>query len=80
MAKVIVVGSLNVDQISYTPKLPEPGETILGSRYEVGCGGKESLFYKENVFRDFLHRKSALTKFVRNIYRTKLTTPVNLVW
>lgn len=40
MTKVVVVGSLNVDQISYTPKLPEPGETILGTRYEIGCGGK----------------------------------------
>lgn len=37
---VLVVGSLNVDLIAYTPQLPKPGETILGSKYEMGCGGK----------------------------------------
>jgi len=37
---VLVVGSLNVDLIAYTPHLPKPGETILGSKYEMGCGGK----------------------------------------
>jgi len=36
----IVVGSLNVDQISYCPRLPAGGETILGTRYETGLGGK----------------------------------------
>ena len=40
---VIVVGSLNVDLIAYTPHLPKPGETILGSKYEMGCGGKVRL-------------------------------------
>jgi len=26
--------------IAYAPRLPGPGETILGSKYETGCGGK----------------------------------------
>lgn len=35
-----VVGSLNVDQISYCPRLPGPGETLMGTKYETGLGGK----------------------------------------
>ncbi|CBY15397.1 unnamed protein product [Oikopleura dioica] len=38
--KILVVGSLNVDQIAYCPRLPLPGETILGEKYETGLGGK----------------------------------------
>ncbi|CBY10764.1 unnamed protein product [Oikopleura dioica] len=30
--KILVVGSLNVDQIAYCPRLPLPGETILGEK------------------------------------------------
>ena len=40
VAKILVVGSLNVDQIAYCPRLPLPGETILGEKYETGLGGK----------------------------------------
>ncbi|CBY15280.1 unnamed protein product [Oikopleura dioica] len=29
-----------VDQIAYCPRLPLPGETILGEKYETGLGGK----------------------------------------
>ncbi|CBY42080.1 unnamed protein product, partial [Oikopleura dioica] len=38
--KILDVGSLNVDQIAYCPRLPLPGETILGEKYETGLGGK----------------------------------------
>ena len=37
---ILVVGSLNVDQIAYCERLPGPGETLIGSNYETGLGGK----------------------------------------
>ncbi|XP_064603449.1 ribokinase-like isoform X2 [Liolophura sinensis] len=40
MMDVVVVGSCNVDLISYVPRLPKPGETIHGSRFSIGFGGK----------------------------------------
>ena len=39
-SKILVVGSLNVDQIAYCSRLPLPGETIFGEKYETGLGGK----------------------------------------
>ncbi|XP_039270600.2 ribokinase-like [Styela clava] len=37
---VVVVGSCNIDQIAYAPRLPSVGETVHGTKYEVGFGGK----------------------------------------
>lgn len=37
---ICVVGSSNVDLISYTPRLPQLGETITGNRFQIGFGGK----------------------------------------
>ena len=37
---VVIVGSCNVDHITYTPRFPKPGETLHGSRYVNGLGGK----------------------------------------
>ncbi|KAK3576330.1 hypothetical protein CHS0354_039736 [Potamilus streckersoni] len=37
---VTVVGSCNTDLISYVPRLPKQGETIQGSRFSMGFGGK----------------------------------------
>ena len=37
---VIVIGSANQDLVAYTPRLPVPGETILGNSFETFCGGK----------------------------------------
>src|SRR5215207_3283994 len=37
---ICVVGSCNVDLISYVPRLPVPGETLVGSKFQVGFGGK----------------------------------------
>ncbi|HUP72244.1 MAG TPA: ribokinase [Acidimicrobiales bacterium] len=39
-ARVCVVGSANVDLITYAPKLPALGETLPGSRFEQHFGGK----------------------------------------
>ncbi len=37
---VVVVGSINVDDIYQTPKIPDPGETITGASYQQQGGGK----------------------------------------
>ena len=38
--KVVVVGSTNVDLIAYCPKLPRPGETLMGTNFVQCFGGK----------------------------------------
>ena len=40
MKNVLVVGSLNADLVIYTSKIPKPGETIKGEKFEINCGGK----------------------------------------
>jgi ribokinase len=40
MAKIVVIGSLNMDLIAVTPRLPHAGETILGSQFLNEPGGK----------------------------------------
>lgn len=40
MADVVVVGASNMDLISYVDRLPAVGETIHGSRFVTGFGGK----------------------------------------
>ncbi len=37
---VVVVGSSNTDMIVRVPKLPRPGETVLGGRFARAAGGK----------------------------------------
>ena len=38
--KICVVGSANIDQISYVDKIPNDGETVFGDTYQMGFGGK----------------------------------------
>jgi len=38
--KICVVGAANIDLISYVPRLPALGETLHGSRFRMGFGGK----------------------------------------
>ena len=40
MAQLFVVGSLNVDLVSYMPSFPAPGQTVLGTDFRPGPGGK----------------------------------------
>lgn len=40
MADVVVVGSYNAGLTIYGRRLPEPGETVVGDRFERGPGGK----------------------------------------
>lgn len=37
---IVVVGASNVDLMSYVPRLPAPGETLHGSLFQMGFGGK----------------------------------------
>ena len=38
--KIVVLGSVNIDLVIRAPKLPSPGETVLGGRFFEAPGGK----------------------------------------
>jgi ribokinase len=38
--RICVVGAANIDLISYIPRLPRMGETLHGTRFHMGYGGK----------------------------------------
>ena len=40
MAKIAVVGSLNMDLVAVTPRIPVAGETIIGKNFFTVPGGK----------------------------------------
>lgn len=40
MQDIVVIGSLNMDLVVRVPKMPKPGETILGDNFKVLPGGK----------------------------------------
>ena len=40
MGKIVVIGSSNTDMVVSSPKIPLPGETILGGEFDVIAGGK----------------------------------------
>jgi ribokinase len=37
---IVTFGSINADLIIRVPRLPRPGETVLGGAYELLPGGK----------------------------------------
>jgi len=37
---IVVIGNANVDLTTYVPSVPEEGETVLGSDFTIGMGGK----------------------------------------
>lgn len=39
-ASIVVLGSVNMDLITTTQRLPRPGETLLGTNFATGPGGK----------------------------------------
>lgn len=39
-ARIVVVGSANVDLTTFTDKFPKPGETLFGKSFDLGFGGK----------------------------------------
>ena len=38
--RIAVVGSANVDLVTFTDQFPKPGETIFGQKFDLGFGGK----------------------------------------
>jgi ribokinase len=40
MKPIVVVGSINMDLVSRTSRIPSPGETIIGSSFAMHTGGK----------------------------------------
>jgi len=39
-ARIVVVGSCNVDLTTFSDRLPNAGETMFGTRFDLGFGGK----------------------------------------
>lgn len=39
-AQVLVVGSINMDMVAHAPRLPAPGETLVGEAFVMAPGGK----------------------------------------
>lgn len=40
IGRIAVVGSNMVDLVTYTDRMPDPGETLEAPSFEMGCGGK----------------------------------------
>jgi ribokinase len=40
MKPIVVVGSINMDLVSRTPWIPTPGQTVIGSDFQMHSGGK----------------------------------------
>lgn len=40
MARIVVVGSINMDLVTLSPRFPDPGETLKGDRFLTIPGGK----------------------------------------
>ncbi|XP_035437340.2 ribokinase isoform X1 [Spodoptera frugiperda] len=40
MSQIVVIGSCGVDFTTYAPRLPKPGETLIGSKFTTSYGGK----------------------------------------
>ena len=38
--RIAIVGSANVDLVTFMDRFPKPGETIFGKRFDMGFGGK----------------------------------------
>lgn len=65
-AVICMVGSSNIDLIARVPRLPGPGETLIGSRFQIGYGGKGA---NQAVMAAKLGaRVSVVTKVGRDIF------------
>jgi ribokinase len=40
MKRIAIIGSMNVDHVSYVDKFPSSGETVLATKYKIAPGGK----------------------------------------
>lgn len=43
LPRICVLGSLNIDLVSYVPHHPAPGETLTSNSFHVSPGGKVSV-------------------------------------
>jgi ribokinase len=39
-SSIVVIGNANIDLTTYVPRAPEAGETVLGTHFSTGMGGK----------------------------------------
>lgn len=67
-AEIVVVGSCITDETVYVPRLPLPGETIEGSKYQTGYGGKGG---NQCVAAAKLGAKTAMVSKVGNDFNGK---------
>jgi len=56
--KIVVVGSSNTDMIIRVPRIPRPGETILGGTFSMAAGGKVA--FVARVGDDMFGRQAVL--------------------
>jgi len=64
--RICVIGAANLDLISYVPRLPRLGETLHGSRFHMGFGGKGA---NQAVMAAKLGaRVSMITKLGRDVF------------
>lgn len=49
LPEVVVVGSINYDQFVYVSEFPKEGETIYGTSFETGFGGKGDNFTTKHI-------------------------------
>ena len=40
-SKIIVIGSANADLVIHSPKMPQIGETLTGSNFQVNAGERD---------------------------------------
>jgi hypothetical protein len=80
MAEVVVVGSCNTDMTTFADRLPKPGETLTGTGFTVGFGGKGANIinqpYKHTDFgllASFTCKSSGLMSCVVSKVQTKLS-------
>ena len=38
--RIAVVGSCNIDLVTFMDRFPKPGETMFGNKFDLGFGGK----------------------------------------
>lgn len=60
---VVVVGSCFVDMISYVPRLPQSGETIKGTKFQLDFGGKAA---NQCIMAQKLGAKTAMVAKIGN--------------
>src|SRR6266540_138619 len=63
---VCVVGAANIDLISYVPRLPRLGETLHGTRFQIGYGGKGA--NQAVMAANLGARVSMVTKLGRDVF------------